>query len=252
MGFIIAKYMLYLILPPASLLVLIAGGLLITRWHRRAGRALAAAGICLLYLLSIDPVNDLLIRPLEAAYPPFQSAGAKAGAVVVLGGGVRDLAWVPSAPLPGEHSLSRLVAGIELARKLQLPLVITGGSGETTANGPLEADALGDAAVRLGFPRKDLVIESGSRNTWENAGNLSELIPGKTVVLVTSAFHMKRAAAMFRKHGFTVLPAPADYQSSVRSWSLEKLIPRARSLAVSSTALAERLSLAWYGMTGKL
>ena len=251
MGFIIAKLILYLLLPPASLLLLIAGGLLLSRWRRTAGRALAAAGICLLYVLSIDPVANRLIRPLEAAYPPLQISGARADAVVVLGGGVKDLTWVPLAPEPGEHSLARLVAGIELARTLRLPLVVSGGSGDTAGGGPLEADALADTAVRLGFPRQDLVIERGSRNTWENAASVKALVPGKTVILVTSAFHMKRAAAMFRKNGFTVLPAPVNYQSTSRPWSPDELIPRANALATSSTALAERLSLAWYGMTGK-
>lgn len=251
MGFIVAKIVLSLILPPASLLALIGGGLLLTRRHRTAGRALAAAGIVLLYALSIDPVANRLIRPLEAAYPPLQSTGVSAVAVVVLGGGIKDLSWVPLAPVPGEHSLSRLVAGIELARTLRIPLVVSGGSGETAPGGPIEADALADAAVRLGFPRKDLIIEGGSRNTWENAGAVNKLLPGRTIVLVTSAFHMKRAAGMFRRNGFTVLPAPVDYQSTSRPWSPAQLIPRAASFSVSTTALAERLSLAWYGMTGK-
>jgi len=252
MGFIIAKCLLYLILPPASLILLMLGGLLLTRWHRNAGRALAAAGICLLYLLSIEPVADWLIRPLEAVYPPFRSVGTKADAVVLLGGGVKDLSWVPAAPEPAEHSISRLVTGIEIARTLHLPLIVSGGNSEITRGGPAEADALADNAVRLGFAQQELVIESGSRNTWENAAAVKALIPGKTIILVTSAFHLKRAAGMFRKNGFTVLPAPADYRSSARPWSPEKLIPRAESLAISSTALAERLSLAWYGMTGKL
>lgn len=251
MGFIIAKVVLHLLLPPASLLLLIAGGLLLVRWHRTAGRALVAAGLCLLYAVSIDPVADRLIRPLEAAYPPLQISGARADAVVVLGGGVKDLTWVPLAPEPGERSLTRLVAGIELARTLQIPLVLSGGSGSTVSGGPLEADALAAAAVRLDFPRQGLRIERGSRNTWENAVSVKALIPGKTVILVTSAYHMKRAAAMFRKNGFTVLPAPVDHQSTSRPWSPAELIPGAGALALSSTALAERLSLAWYGMTGK-
>jgi uncharacterized SAM-binding protein YcdF (DUF218 family) len=158
---------------------------------------------------------------------------------------------VPAAPAPAEHSLGRLIAGIEIARTLRLPLVISGGSGEITAHGPAEAGALADTATRLGFPRQDLVIESRSRNTRENAEAVKKLIPGKIIVLVTSAYHLKRAAGMFRKNGFVVLPAPADYRSSARPWSPARLIPRADSLALSSTALAERLSLAWYEMTEK-
>jgi uncharacterized SAM-binding protein YcdF (DUF218 family) len=149
-------------------------------------------------------------------------------------------------------SLERLVTGIQLARTLHLPLVVTGGSGRIAAGGVPEADAMADVAEKLGFPRKDMVIENRSRNTWENAEAVKQAIPGRTVILVTSAYHMKRSAGMFRKQGFTVLPAPAGYRAETQQLSIESFLPRANALNLSSTALSEYLSLAWYWMTGKL
>jgi len=252
MGFIVQKVLLILILPPASLLLLIVSGLVLQRWRRTAGRALLVIGLTLLYGLSIDPVADRLIRPLEASSRPFSGTDPKADAVVVLGGGAYDLSWVPAQPAPAEKSLVRLVNGIYRARSLHLPLIITGGSGRITPGGASEADAMADAAVRLGFPRKDILTESRSRNTWENAEAVKQAIRGRTIILVTSAFHMKRSSGMFRKQGFTVIPDPTGYLSQSQPSSLTRLLPTADALHTSSTALAEYLSLAWYWSTGKL
>lgn len=252
MGFIVSKVLLYLILPPASLLLIMLAGFILLRWHRSAGRALVAAGMVFLYGLSLNPVADRLIRPLEASYRPLPEGPVKADAIVVLGGGARDLSWVPAGPEPSEGSLERLVGAVALARKHHLPLVITGGSGETTPGDVREADAMADAAVRLGIPAQDIVIEKRSRNTWENAEAVAKLLQGRTIVLITSAFHMPRSVGMFKKQGFTVLPAPAGYRSQTRHGSYIGYLPQAAALATSSTAIAEYFSLFWYWMTGKM
>jgi uncharacterized SAM-binding protein YcdF (DUF218 family) len=252
MGFLLSKILLSLLLPPASLLILVMAGIVMLRSHRALGRTLVTAGIALLYLLSLAPIGDRLIRPLETAFPPFHDSGVKVNAVVVLSGGAKDLSWVPAPTAPSDASLERLVAGIQIARTRRLPLVITGGSGLVTRGGPKEADAMADAAVKLGFPRRDLVIENRSRNTWESAQQVGALLPRQTIILVTSAFHMKRSAGMFRKQGFTVLPAPAGYKSQSRPFSITFLIPGAGALDTSATALSEYLSLTWYWSTGKL
>ena len=252
MGFIVSKFILYLLLPPASLLLLMLAGFILLRRHRNAGRTLVAAGIVLLYVLSLSPVADQLIRPLEALYRPLPEGPVRADAIVVLSGGARDLSWVPAGPEPSEGSLERLVAAVQLARKHHLPLVITGGSGEPMPGGVREADAMADTAIRLGLPSRDIVIENRSRNTWENAEAVQKLLPGKTVVLVTSAFHMRRSVGMFKKQGFSILAAPVGYRSQTRHGSSTDHIPMAAALAASSTAIAEYLSLSWYWMTGKI
>jgi len=252
MGFIISKLLLSLLLPPASLIFLIFAGFILLRWHRNAGRALIAAGLVLLYALSLDPVADRLIRPLESSYRPLSEGPVKADAIVVLGGGSRDLSWVPTEPELSRGSLERVVDAVQFARKHHLPLVMSGGSGDPKPGTVMEADVMADVATRLGIPEKDIIIENRSRNTWENAGEVQKLLPGKTVVLVTSAFHMRRSVAMFKKRGFSVLPAPAGYLSQTRHVSYTYYIPRSEALATSSTAISEYISLAWYKVTGKI
>jgi len=252
MGFTLTKILLLLIVPPSGMLVLMAAGLVVQRWNRTAGRLLVVLGVLLLYAASLPPVSDMLIRPLESYAPPFSGTTERVDAVVVLGSGATDLSWVPAPPAPSAIALERLTAGIEVARRLRVPLVISGGTGEVDGSDVREADAMADAAVRLGFPRRSISAENSSRNTLENARAVGRLLSGRTVVLVTSAYHMRRAAAMFRKQGFTVIPAPAGYRARSRTLSWTGLIPRASDLAVSSLAVAERLSLAWYGMRGTI
>lgn len=252
MGFIVSKVLLTLILPPASLLLLIVTGLVLARWRKAAGRALLGIGIVLLYALSLDPVADRLIRPLESFSRPFSGTNAKPDAVVVLGGGLHELTWVPApAGLTG-HSLQRLVAGITVARTLKLPLVVSGGTGKIVPGEARESVVMANTATALGFPRNDIVVETRSRNTLENAQFVREAIPGRTVVLVTSAFHMSRASGMFRKQGFTVVPAPACYLSEMRPFSPYFLLPRADALTQSSLAISEYLSVTWYSLTGRI
>jgi uncharacterized SAM-binding protein YcdF (DUF218 family) len=144
------------------------------------------------------------------------------------------------------------VGAVQLARKHHLPLVMSGGTGDAKPGTVLEADAMANVAMRLGIPAKDIVIENRSRNTWENAQAVQKILPGKTIILVTSAFHMRRSVAMFKKQGFSVLSAPAGYLSQTRHGSYTDCLPQAEALATSSTAIAEYISLSWYGMTGKI
>jgi uncharacterized SAM-binding protein YcdF (DUF218 family) len=249
MGFIIAKTVLLLIVPPASLLIAMVVGFLIIRLRPGLGRVLIAAGFIPLYLLSISPVSNALMRPLEAAVPPMKDERVVADAIVVLGGGVHDLAWagLPSEPSPA--ALARLVKGMSLYRKLHLPLVLMGGNGDPSRAVTSDADAMARVAHEAGVPAKDIILEDRSRNTIEGARALNRLIRGKRIILVTSASHMKRARAMFAKNGFAVLPAPTAYVSEQRKTTPYSFIPHAANLSLSSSACTEYLSLFWYTVT---
>jgi uncharacterized SAM-binding protein YcdF (DUF218 family) len=252
MFFSIAKILISLILPPASLAIFMAAGFVIIKSRRILGRFLIATSFLLLYLLSISPVSDFLLKPLEKSTAHDNTKNEKADAIVVLGGGVRDLSWLELESQPSEMSLARLIAGVKLYKELHIPLVIIGGNGNPFEQEIKEAEAMGRTARGIGVPEKDIITENAPRNTLESATAAKKLIKGNCIILVTSAYHMKRSSAMFRKQGFDVVPAPAGYKSEQRGPSLYSCIPRAGSLNDSSAALAEYLSLFWYTMTGAM
>lgn len=79
------------------------------------------------------------------------------------------------------------------------------------------AEVMAAALRETGLPQARLLLESRSRNTSENARlslDLARPKPSETWVLVTSAFHMKRAMASFERAGWEeVVPYPVDYRA---------------------------------------
>ncbi len=235
-------------------MLLVAAGFAVKIICRGFGRLLIASGFALLYLVSISPVSDALIRPLERAYPPLDVTrkAKNADAIIVLGGGVRDLTWLGLAAEPSEMSLERVVAAVRLSHTEHLPLVLVGGNGDASKTGVSEAESMARAAAGLGVPRRDLIVIGKAQNTLESATAVRDRLKGKRIILVTSAFHMRRAVGLFNKKGFQVIPAPCGYRGEQRTLTSRSFIPRADCLSTSHAALGEYLSLAWYTASGDL
>jgi uncharacterized SAM-binding protein YcdF (DUF218 family) len=250
--FVIQKVLWFLVLPPASILVLILVGLLAVNGRRLLGKSLIVLGVALLYLLSLGQVADLILKPLERPYPPLKEDKISADAVVVLGGGSVDLEWLGAGPVPNAETLYRLVTGVELAKKLRIPLVLSMGNGEPFSTKVNDADTMAKAAYAMGIQKNQLIVENTSRDTLENSREVRKLVKGNRIILSTSAYHMIRARAMFAKRGFTVTPAPSYYLAQTRKLTPISFIPRAADLARSATGIAEWMSLVWWGVRGEM
>jgi uncharacterized SAM-binding protein YcdF (DUF218 family) len=147
-------------------------------------------------------------------------------------GGV-DAIVVLGAPLRPDGSLGavlaeRVEAGVALwARGVAPLLCLTGG--RTRGGDVAEAQAMADAALAAGVPRAALVVETASRNTYENARNLAAILrptgarPRTAVVIVTQPFHLLRARMHFARFGFLAA-------GFVIEDSLQYGTPRARGL----------------------
>ena len=252
MTFAIQKALWFLMMPPSSIIVLILAGLMVIKRRSLLGKSLIISGVALLYLLSLAHVADLIVKPLEKPFSPLKGDNIRADAVVVLGGGSVDLEWLGSDPVPNAETSSRLIMGVEFARRLRVPLVLSMGNGEPFATKVNDADTMAEAALAMGIPEKQLIIENVSRDTLENSYAVRKLIKGNRIILSTSAYHMRRAGAMFIKRGFTVIPAPSFFLAQTRKFTPISLIPHAADLARSTKGLAEWVSLAWWGLRGEM
>ena len=73
------------------------------------------------------------------------------------------------------------------------------------------------------------------------------------VILVTSAMHMRRAAAVFEKQGFRVHPAPTDFAASTEgAWSVMSFFPSAHHLYLTTRAVHEYFGLFVYWVLGRI
>jgi len=204
-------------LEPANALVLLASAaVVLLLWGRfqAAWRIGAAAALLQILLLNL-PLANLVLGVLEHRFPapalPLEVAG-----VVVLGGAV-------DVDLPRDSvrtDAERLVAMAELSRRYpDVPVVFAGGNGRL-GDQQSESRVVKPLMAQLGMDPSRVVFETRSRNTLENALFTRQLLkPSKQDrwILVTSALHMARAAGVFRRHGWNVVPYPVGYVTDTTS-----------------------------------
>jgi uncharacterized SAM-binding protein YcdF (DUF218 family) len=97
---------------------------------------------------------------------------------------------------------------------------------------------------------------NGQKHTKaEDGGRMSEdrrqrAVGGKPrIILVTSAFHMRRARMLFERQGFEVEPFPVDFQTSDRSTTtVLSFLPSAQALAKSETGMRESVGMLYYSI----
>jgi len=239
-----------LFLSPLVFVLLCAVGVLLVGIHnRRAAIWLLSSTFAALLALSLGPVRDLLISPLESRYPPFPVEPPPVGAIVILGSGVLD-----GAPDEGgggalsQEGLKRVVYGLRLYRSLGAPIVVSGGRVWNTQE-ETEAGAAATLLARLGVPEGIVMKEDKSRTTWENAREVAGVLAARKiarVALVTSAYHMPRAMLAFSRAGISCVPAPTDYRVSRGKISLAAALPSFASLSASFASLREYLGLIQY------
>ncbi len=232
-----------LILPPAGPLFIAAGGLLLAvTGNDRLGLPLVAAGLAMLYALSAPWLGRRLLHSLDRDRPfdPASSEAGAAGAIVILDAGRRSVTAERGGDSVSLFTLERLVAGAELHRSLDLPVLVTGDGARE-----LMAEVLDRC---FGVPVR--WVEPRSRNTHENALCSARLLRAAAVdrvVLVTHFWHMPRATAAFRHAGLEVVPAATGFAGKLRSEAgLMTLVPSARVLLSSYLALHEWIGILWY------
>ena len=144
----------------------------------------------------------------------------------------------------------RFLAGINLYRANKSNrLIFTGGINPLSPGLPPEGNIYIKEAISLGIPKKDLFTTYSVTNTLQEAKAVKKILNNeisssrKEIILVTSAFHMKRAKKVFEREGIVVLPYPVDFKSSKSlSSSLRnplKWVPSSASLSRNSSAIRE-------------
>ncbi len=239
-----------LFLLPGGLLLLCLLGAWLREYRPAAGRFCLLLGLAGLTGMCLPVSVDLLARRLETEPPlvPERWAGLhqEAGAIVVLGGGREsgDPAW--GMDQPGYIALERLRYAARLARASGLPLLVSGGL--HFGRGPSEA------RIAAGVAREDFSVtvrwlEEQSRTTWENALFSARLLQGEgisRVVLVTSAWHMRRARWCFERNGLQVVAAPVGFWQEAADGPAGGWLPEAKAFWQSRMLFNEALGLQVY------
>jgi uncharacterized SAM-binding protein YcdF (DUF218 family) len=241
------------LMPPGILILAGVVALILVGRYPRTGRFLAVAVLLAAYLLSIRPVSEALLQPLEEGHPPLAEVPSGAEAIVVLGGGQVPRSPEYAAAAAADATLQRTRYAARLARGNDLPVFTTGGLplGRGVPTGTLMARAL---TQDFGLSPGRVRTETTARNTREHVPYLRDLLGERSrVVLVTTAWHMPRAVATFRAGGLDPVPAPTDYHPGYGGpYHWLDLLPQAGYLDMSSNACHEYLGMAYYALRGWL
>lgn len=252
----LSKLLPLLVYPPALTILLIFAALLVIKRRPRTATIVLVVAAVSLYLLSTNFIAEALQRNLESRYPALDVQSVPKGdAIVVLGGYLRTPAGERRTAELTE-SADRLRMGALLYQAGKAPIVLlTGGNipflGST---GIPEAEAAKKLLHEWGVPDDAILVEPASQNTHENAAFSKPLLAARgahKLLLVTSALHMPRAVAIFRREGLDVTPVPTDYQSGWGEPDFAfELVPDAEALARSKAAAREWIGLAVYQILG--
>jgi len=138
----------------------------------------------------------------------YTSSSCKGDIIVILGGGVYGNGEL------SEDTFKRAVKGYLIYKETGLPVVVSGG--KLNEKMPFEADILANTLIQLGVDNKSIFKDKDSRDTIENAQFTKKILEEhhfKSVILVTSAYHMKRSLYLFRKVGIeNVCPQATDFK----------------------------------------
>lgn len=248
---LIKKIITAFLLPPGCFIVVcVIAGI----WAVR--RRNASCGFIFLMLAavlwggSLDPAANSLMKGVEqgVAIPPR----IQGDVIILLGGGVRDR--VPDLTGTGSPSgelMVRLATAVRAHRLTGAPVIVSGGA--LSKKDTPEAWIVQRFLKDFGIAPDRIFIEDKSRDTGENARFVAEICRRhhfRKPLLVTSAYHMKRAVLIFERNGLNVTPLPADFRYSPRiTLTPYTFLPSPSALSLTAAALHERLGIMFYRMT---
>lgn len=233
------------LLPPLSLIILLAAGLLLFRRRPRLAMSLILLSTTALFALSTPWVSGALLKTLEISALANPDQLQTAAAIVVLGGGRRLAAAEYGGDTLNSISLERLRYAAFLHRASGLPILVSGGM---ASGGTLAESRIMQHILQSEYGLSARWIEDGSSTTGENAQRSAPLLKQAgihRIVLITHAWHLRRAVPLFEAQGLSVIPAGIQF-SSTHVDSVFDLLPTPAGLRDSTFALHEWLGIVWY------
>jgi uncharacterized SAM-binding protein YcdF (DUF218 family) len=239
--------LLPLLLSP---IVVVLALVLVGAWRR--SRSILVAAALLLWTLSTPVIADALLRAVEGHRVRLDAATRpKADAVVVLSGMLTHVQGEKGLVSEWGEAADRLFGGLELMQANKAPrLVLTRGLLPWQGAIQAEGEILREIAIAAGVPAERIVLTPPAMNTADEAVGVRSLLASDAgaVILVTSAFHMTRARALFEQQGLRVIEYPVDFRVGASGNAPTDYFPSAGALRNSDEAIREWLGQAYYAL----
>lgn len=246
--FMFKKIVAPFLLPPGIFILLLVFSAVwfFIKKNWRAGLINLMIGV-FIWGASIFPVANAILKGIEDG---SEVSGIPNGDVIILlGGGVYgDLQDISGIGIPTEHMIVRITTAVRLQKRLDVPIIVSGGS--VFKGKKAEAPIVKRFIADLGVPANKVIIEDKSRDTMENAKYTAEICRKfgyKKPILVTSSNHMKRSIESFEKVGLRVRPFSLSFiPKKTGHYGWEDYMPNAFALKGVSFGLHEHMGLLFY------
>ena len=233
LSFMLKKMLAVAVMPLSLGVIAIVIALLLIKFNRiNGGKKLLKLSILWLVLISWSPFSNLMLKPLESAYPKLENIPDNIEYILLLGGDRDKRAW----------------EALRLYHKIPNVKIIT--SGYSLHDKLSDANKTAQLLIDSGIPSEKIVMQDEAKTTFEEALWMKKRVGKKPFILITSAYHMPRAYGLFKKAGLNPIPAPTDFNHPQEYGILSML----QSVHLQNTEHAwhEYIGLLVYKIQGKI
>lgn len=199
---------------------------LITKNQKRKKRAFITGMVFLLFFTN-SFIADEAMRLWEMPTTKYENVSPAYDYGIVLGGMASFDAT--NNRFNPNRSIDRLLQSVKLYKEGKIKKIfIVGGCGDILCDEKTESEFLKEYLITIGLPDSAIMIETLSKNTRQNALNAKSLLEKndsstKRLLLITSAVHMRRSLACFKKAGLSPDPFVADRYTGPRKYYFDHL-----------------------------
>ena len=228
------KKMFSVILMPFSIGLILVVIALVLLYFNKVKKAKKYLKISLIWMLLISwaPVGDLMLKPLESAYPKLEIMPKNIEYILLLGGDRDKRAW----------------EALRLYQKIPNVKIIT--SGFSLHDSISDAEKTANKLIESGIPKEKLLMQEFAKTTFEEAQWMKKRVGEQPFILITAAYHMPRTMALFKKAGLNAIAAPADFNQPSEDGILSIL--QSKQLQKTEHAWHEYLGMLIYKLQGKI
>ncbi|RWX76544.1 YdcF family protein [Neorhizobium lilium] len=223
---------------------------------RKLGGLSVLISSLVLFTTLYTTAGPVALQALENRYPKPVSDPANVSCMIVLGGAFDNEVTSTRGGVEFNQAADRFIEALRLA--LRFPpsrVLVSGGDGSFSGVYEGEAQASERFFTAFGVSADRLVKENTSRTTFENTTNTAGLLKSQGLdhcLLITSAFHMPRSVALFRKAGIAVSPWPVDYRTRGDVGLGLDFTQPSLNAQISSTAAREWMAIIGYRLAGRI
>jgi uncharacterized SAM-binding protein YcdF (DUF218 family) len=254
MFFLLSKILDFAVNPFYWVLICFAIGLIFLKKGKKSSRKWLITSFLLLVIFTNPLIISITMNSWQVPAYPASSITTPFDYGILMGGSMRHYDEEIERPVYS-MSVDRLLQTIALYKEGKIKkILLSGGSGHVFLQNQKESFFIAKVLLQAGVPEDDILVEDLSRNTYENAIFTRDLVKAKNLngsfLLITSAFHMRRSVACFKKAGLTVFPYPVDGKLQNFTLSVDSFLPEPFYFTLWDQLIHEWVGMIAYKFSG--